>query len=338
MTTTPRLPFAHLVSMSDARGVFEHALLDAPRPEHGYCTDDMARVLVVTAREPGMDEHAIRLRALSLTFLTSAQGEDGGSRNRMNRHGTWTDEPTFLDCWGRSLWGLGTAASRLTDDDLRLTALDGFSLGATGRSPWLRAMVFAGLGAAEVLTTDPDHLAARQLLGDAAARVGDPVDPAWPWPESRLAYANAAIPEVLIAAGNLLDRPDFLERGLAMLAWLVEEETLDGHLSVTPVDGRARGGPKPAFDQQPIEVAAIADACARAAAVDRDECWTRSLELATAWFEGRNDADAPMWDKATGGGYDGLHVDGPNRNQGAESTLAALSTLQHAQRPVVASP
>jgi hypothetical protein len=39
-----------------------------------------------------------------------------------------------------------------------------------------------------------------------------------------------------------------------------------------------------------------------------------------------------MWDPATGGGFDGLHADRVNRNQGAESTLAVLSAMQHAQR------
>ena len=39
-----------------------------------------------------------------------------------------------------------------------------------------------------------------------------------------------------------------------------------------------------------------------------------------------------MWDPETGGGFDGLHADGVNLNQGAESTLAVLSTLQHARR------
>jgi hypothetical protein len=39
-----------------------------------------------------------------------------------------------------------------------------------------------------------------------------------------------------------------------------------------------------------------------------------------------------MWDPATGGGYDGLHADGVNLNQGAESTLAMISTMQHNRR------
>jgi hypothetical protein len=38
-----------------------------------------------------------------------------------------------------------------------------------------------------------------------------------------------------------------------------------------------------------------------------------------------------MWDPDTGGGYDGLHATGPNLNQGAESTIALISTLQHAR-------
>ncbi len=49
---SPEPNFGHLIAMTDGRGTFEHALYREPRPEHGYCTDDMARVLVVTAREP----------------------------------------------------------------------------------------------------------------------------------------------------------------------------------------------------------------------------------------------------------------------------------------------
>jgi hypothetical protein len=37
-----------------------------------------------------------------------------------------------------------------------------------------------------------------------------------------------------------------------------------------------------------------------------------------------------MYNTATGGGFDGLERGGRNANQGAESTLAALATLQWA--------
>jgi hypothetical protein len=46
------------------------------------------------------------------------------------------------------------------------------------------------------------------------------------------------------------------------------------------------------------------------------------------WFLGENDKRVALYDEATGGGYDGLHPHGHSFNQGAESTLALISTLQ----------
>ncbi|MFW5960408.1 MAG: glycosyl transferase family 1, partial [Chitinivibrionales bacterium] len=45
------------------------------------------------------------------------------------------------------------------------------------------------------------------------------------------------------------------------------------------------------------------------------------------WFLGQNDIDKPLYDYATGGCRDGLTPNGPNMNQGAESTLAWLMSL-----------
>ncbi|HEX2850959.1 MAG TPA: hypothetical protein VHN98_10415 [Acidimicrobiales bacterium] len=338
MTAPPEPRFDHLLSMTDGRATFEHALLTAPRREHGYCSDDMARVLVVTAREPDASADVSRLRRKSFRFLADAQGHDGGFRNRMRPDGRWADQPAFGDWWGRSLWGLGTLIARVPDGAGAALAARQFAHSARRRSAWVRAMAFAALGAAEVLAVDPSDHEARRLLADAADRVSAARDgSAWQWPEPRLSYANAVLPEVLIAAGTLLDTPRLVRQGLDLLGWLLDHETVGGHLSVTPAGGGGPGAPRPAFDQQPIEVAALADACARAAAVDGDACWSRGVVAAVAWFLGDNDGGRVMWDPHTGGGYDGLHATGPNRNQGAESTLALLATLQHARRPAPVS-
>lgn len=193
-------------------------------------------------------------------------------------------------------------------------------------------MAFAALGAAEVLAVDPSHNRARLLMLDAVTTIGPPSrDPDWPWPEPRLTYANAALAQALVAAGDLLERSDIVDDGITMLRWLLRRETVDTHLSPTPVGGSGPGDSPPAFDQQPIEVAAMADACRRAHAVTGDAEWLAGIDMAARWFAGDNDAATPMWDPTTGGGYDGLHAWGPNLNQGAESTLALVSTLQHAR-------
>ena len=330
---SPEPNYGHLLAMTDERGTFEHALFSEPRPEHGYCTDDMARVLVVATRER---DHVVPMRNLamiSLRFLHQALDSQGKCRNRMNQAGVWEDPPALDDCWGRTIWGLGTAASRSDDDEIRLVSLQELHRGMRQRSPWPRAMAFAALGATELLSVRPDDMLARSLLSDAADSIMGPSQHAgWPWPEPRLTYANATLPEAMIAAGATLERPVILRRGLELLEWLLERETRDGHLSVTPVGGSGPEDRSPGFDQQPIEVAALADACARAYAVGDDQQWRDGITAAANWFLGDNDAEAVMWDPDTGGGFDGLERDGANRNQGTESTLAFLSTIQHARK------
>jgi hypothetical protein len=323
--------FEHVLSLSDRIGLFEHADRENARRSHGYCTDDVARLLIVVAREPRPDRAVQELGRTALRFLADAQGVDGRVRNRRTAGGRWHGRRGVEDCWGRSVWAFGTAARRAPDEWMRQSALAYFDRGVGQRSPWRRSMAFAALGAAEVLTVDPHHDNARLMLSDTVTTIGTPANGAeWLWPESRLSYANAVLPEALLAAGDLLSRPDVVEDGLMLLRWLLDRETIDGHLSPTPVGGAGPGDRAPAFDQQPIEIAAMADACARAAAVTGDTSWLDGVEMAGRWFEGDNDAGAVMWDRETGGGYDGLTATGPNLNQGAESTLALISTQQQA--------
>ena len=329
-------PFRHLHRLTDDAGLFEHAELTVPRVEHGYCVDDVARGLLVTVREP---EEVARLTALSeiyLTFLDDAQVADGRFRNRCAVGGAWETAATYDDCWGRALWGLGAAVAHRPA--LAARALDCFDRSAGGRSPSSRAMAFAGLGAADVLIAVPDHRAARLLLADAAEVIGRPgADPRWPWPEPRLRYANAALAETLIAAGDLLGDAARLDDGLRLLQWLLDVETARDVISVTPVGGWGLGEPRPGFDQQPIEVAALADACARALRVTGAEPWRLAVQRCADWFLGHNDARTALYDPVSGGCCDGLEPEGRNENQGAESTLAMISTFQqslrHLRRP-----
>ena len=106
--------FGHLDAMTDERGLFEHAEFDRPRPEHGYCTDDNARMLVVTSREPDEGVPA-RLARVALGFVNLAMTSDGTVRNRMTPAGTFSDAPATGDWWGRAMWGLGAAAAHHDD-------------------------------------------------------------------------------------------------------------------------------------------------------------------------------------------------------------------------------
>lgn len=322
--------FRHLVALTDQFGTFEHARYAEPRREDGYCTDDIARLLVIALREPTPTPQLRQLARGAFQFVTAAQGPTGNTRNRRTATGWWHGRRTVDDCWGRSLWAFGVAVEHCTDG-MGQEALTYFDRGAERRSPWPRSMAYAALGAGAVLRTHPCNARARALLADAAERIGRPATgDEWPWPEPRLTYGNALLPHALLEAGAALDRPALVQDGLRLLGWLLDRETADGHLSVTPAGGSGPGDAQ-GFDQQPIEVATLAAACLCAAQLTGDAHWMSGVQMAAAWFDGDNDTGTPMWDPRTGGAYDGLEAAGVNLNQGAESAIALIATRQQAR-------
>lgn len=329
--------FAHLRRLTTAKGVFEHCLGDTPRLEHGYCTDDVARALVAVAREPVDGPELRRMASVYLHYLAEAYRGDGRFADRRDVAGRWSDDvfdpigaDAGADASGRAVWALGTAAALLTDPSQRAMAHHLFDEACRFRSVWPRATAFAVLGAGAMAAADPSHVGAARLLADAAVDAPRPSgDPRWPWPEPRLTYANAVLAEMLLVLGRELGLRSFVYEGLHLLEWLVlTETTTGGWLSVTPSGGWGRGEPRPGFDQQPIEAAALADACMRAWSLTGDDHWLAVVRRCIGWFTGHNDRGVPLVDLRTGAGFDGLMATGRNDNRGAESTLAALTTLQ----------
>ncbi len=307
-----------------------------PRVGEGYCTDDMARLLVATCREPRPDGVVVGLARMAYRFLADAQGVNGKVRNRRAAGGRWRGRRGVEDCWGRAMWAFGTAMHRAPEEWMRQSSGSSFARGLQQRTHWPRAMSFAALGAAEVLAVEPRHLGARRLLADSVDAIGRPADdPEWSWPEGRLTYANAVARRgarrrrhAARASRRARRRPRRRCGGCSI------RETVHGHLSPTGTGGAGPDDRPPMFDQQPIEAATMADACARASVVTGDPVWHEGLDLAIGWFLGANDVGVPVGDVDHGAGYDGLEIGGVNRNQGTESTLALITTLQHARAMV----
>lgn len=282
-------------------------------------------------REPLRSQKLERLTETCLTFLERAQLPDGRFHNRLSAKTRKWREIGSDDADGRALFGLGVASALPGPPGQR--ALACFEKAAGLETPSPRANAWAVLGACAVLAVVPGHHEATALLRRALGRIGTVFpDPAWPWPEARLAYDNAKLAEARIAAGVTLGDSDLLDEGLSLLDWLVSAESLGDHFSFAPADGRGPGELPPGFDQQPLEAGSMADACAAAFDATGDEYWADLTLLAAEWFLGVNDTGVPLFDPASGGCCDGLTRDGRNENQGAESTLALIGAFQQATR------
>src|SRR4029079_14895987 len=78
-----------VLTMTDSVGIFEYAELAVPRLEHGYCTDDVARLLIAIVREPAPRRELTELARVCFRFLVESQGVTGRTRNRQDAKGRW---------------------------------------------------------------------------------------------------------------------------------------------------------------------------------------------------------------------------------------------------------
>jgi len=318
----------------------QHALGDRPDPRHGYCTDDVARALMVDLlhqRELGWQAVATSARR-NVTFLAEAfEGSTGRFRNLRRWDGAWLDLPGSEDADARALQALGEVIASAPDGTLRddATALFERTLPTASQVSSLRpraavilACETASRGGMYDVVADVYQRAADALWQSFA---GCDTDADWPWPEALVTYENELPPQALIVAGQRLGRPHMVQAGLRVLDWLIDAQTnADGHLrSVGNAGWWPRGGRAATFDQQPISTTTLLLAAETAFEQTGAPRYRDAMESAYGWFLGRNDAHAPVADPASGAGADGIGPAGVSRNQGAESTLMWLIALEH---------
>jgi glycosyltransferase involved in cell wall biosynthesis len=343
----PEIRLDHLLSMTDDTGLLQHAIYSVPDRRHGYCTDDNARALVAMMLHWDLteEERVIPLAGKYLSFLHYAYDpQTKRFRNffSFDRHWIRPDELSD-DAYGRSMWGLGMTVAIGPNEGLRAlaTRLFGEALaGAEGLgSPRAWAMTLMGIHAylrrfsGDAFVRRARECLARRLLDRFVQGASED----WPWYESTVTYSNGKLPLALILSGQWLPDAQMVQRGLAVLDWLIRVQTDEhGRLSLIGNNGWFTRGSTPArFDQQPVDAMALILACAEAWRCTRDERWRRRALWAFEWFLGRNVTSERLYDPTTGGCRDGLHVNGPNLNEGAESTLAwliSLMTLHQLQR------
>ncbi len=326
--------YNHLLLLIDDTGILEHSKHGIPRRDHGYTVDDAARALIVLC-DAQPRPHLESAIPVLLGFVMHALEPNGRFHNRLGYDRRWRDAHGSDDTQGRAIWALGVATASAPRPEWRAAARSALESARIPKSPHLRPHAYAALGAHALWRIYPEDEKVTAILESAGARFEEAPQP---WPEPRLSYANGRLPDAMLAIGEMLNRQDLIDRGLEALNWLDEIETRDGHYSFTAVGGWEQGEPRPGFDQQPIEAAAIAGAAQRAWNLTADRRWHDAVLRADSWLSGENDIGVALYDPATGACRDGLTSTGANENRGAESTIAGLAVLQACHRVATLSP
>jgi glycosyltransferase involved in cell wall biosynthesis len=336
----PEIKLEYLRRMTDDTGMLQHAKYTVPDRTHGYCVDDNARALIVAVTlqdlQP-LDSALSGLAAVYLSFLGHAfNGQTGRFRNFMSYDRCWLEETGSEDSHGRAVWGLGVAVALGRDRGQVGFAVDLFhrALDVIEHFTYPRAIAFAIIGIHAYLGRYSGDSRAKRMCKILSDRLMQKfrafATEDWPWCESILTYDNARLPQALLLSGQWLPDREMLEMGLRALNWLkkVQTDEKDCHFAAIGNHGWfPRDGSKARFDQQPIEAAAMVDACIEAFNCTRDEEWITYAYRCLNWYQGENDLGIPLCDYATGGCRDGLEAQGANENQGAESSLCWLMAL-----------
>ena len=331
--------FDHLRVLTDDTGILQHARFEIPDRDHGYCTDDNARALIVVLNAQHVLSDGDELSQLAhryLGFLQQALNRDNGRfRNFMSYDRRWQEDAGSEDSHGRALWALGQTVLDSPSQGMAAAAMSLFEL-ALPRAvelKSLRACAHALLGVDAYLRRfggATEVRRAHNILPQRMRSLGAKrLQSERPWPEPCVAYAHGAVPHALLLGAVRSGNERALEIALRTLTWLTELQTDPaGHF--VPIGNRGwfnRDGFQARFDQQPIEIQHMTSAHLEARNVTGDRRWLDEARRCFEWFLGRNDLRQPVCDHATGGCRDGLQAEGMNQNQGAESTLAWLHAL-----------
>jgi len=331
----------HLIRLTDDVGIIQHAKYIVPDRYHGYCTDDNARALIASllALDLEANEDTQTLTNLACTYISflhyALNRENCRFRNFMGYDRKWTEDVGSEDSHARAVWGLGEAIYLCKNPELREAIMELFRLALPPvqafSSP--RAWAYALTGIHYYLNVFLGDTEVRRIRDFLALKLFDLLransTPDWPWIEGIVTYANGRIPNALILSGYDMKRNDLISAGIESLRWLLDiQMDRKGHFVPVGSNGwYAKGKEKARFDQQPIEAQEIIEALKSAYCVTQDERWIEYAERCLEWFLGRNDLNVPLYDYRSGGCCDGLQPTGPNKNQGAESTLAWLLSL-----------
>jgi hypothetical protein len=152
--------------LTDSTGILQHASFTIPHFEHGYCTDDNARALILMMLHDELEEELpqhYRIIGAYAGFLQDAfNPRQNRFRNFMGFQRQWLEEIGSEDSHARAVWALGTCVGRSSRSNIRAWASKLFeaALEVVDSFTSPRSWAFAILGGHEYL---------RALSGDRKA-------------------------------------------------------------------------------------------------------------------------------------------------------------------------
>ncbi|MCU0373234.1 MAG: glycosyltransferase [Ignavibacteria bacterium] len=327
----PDFSLSHIRRLSDDTGIVQHAKYGIPNLKEGYCLDDNARALLMTAMAHHKQRggEAVSLMPVYLSFIHYMQNDDGSFRNFLSFSRNYLDEIGSEDCYGRAMWALGYLVRYFPNESYHKTALDIFkhSLKYVNNLKHPRGIADTVIGLSYYLEKFPEDEKAKSLIHNLAMKLINAFDSCksdgWHWFTDTLSYDNAVMPLAVFHASELFSDKKFLKVAVETTAFLDSVTMKSGYLKPVGSNGWYKKGSSSAdYAQQSVDVMGMVLLYLKAYEVTKDKKYLDKMFTSYMWYLGKNDLSIPVYDYETGGCNDGLEEYGLNWNQGAESTIS----------------
>lgn len=327
----PSYNLEHIKRLTDDTGIVQHAKYGIPNLKEGYCMDDNARALLMTliTYRQNKDKELLRLMPIYLSFIHYMQRENGDFRNFLSFSRQFLDEYGSEDSFGRTIWALGYLLRFPPNDSFRQVGHDIFfhSFQHFSNIKTIRGAANTVIGICHYLKTEPNDEGMvkqmNQLVEIIISGYKKHCSNEWKWFEDKMTYDNAIIPLALFSAFEITGNEETFQIAMDSTAFL-ESKTMERDYFI-PVGNKGwfeKGKTMPEYDQQSIDAMAMILLYYQIFEVTKNREYIEKMFKCYLWFLGENSLRMPLFDHETQGGCDGLEVQGVNRNQGAESTLA----------------
>ncbi|OGH07688.1 MAG: hypothetical protein A2W22_00440 [Candidatus Levybacteria bacterium RBG_16_35_11] len=333
----PPIKFTHLAKLTENFGIIQFAKLIEPDLSSGYTLDDNARALLLATlhyKKFGIPS-SLKLASVYLDFLYRVAKPDGYFNNYVNSNRAIDKQRSIQenpeDPSTRALYALAVVSTtKQIPKRIRHQAHSLFEQSSRKNiafsSPRAIAFYIKALNCLLSKWKEPKTLAVLRAYCEQLIILYEKSrSPDWEWFEHYLTYSNAILPEALLLGYKITGEKRYLEVSEKTFNFLIKHTFKDGmYIPIGQSGWFPKGETRQYFDQQPEDVTATIEALNTMFLVTHKKHYKELANIAFSWFLGNNVLGQVVYDRTTGGCYDGVGKKFINLNQGAESTISYL--------------
>lgn len=335
----PSIQLKHIKKLTTDLGIIQFSKISIPDLSSGYTLDDNARALIAFCMHYKLtrDKEDLPYILIYLDFIERCQKPKGNFINYVDQenreHIEQNAEVNLEDSNARGLWALGTVVSigdilpEAISKKASKILLNSLKWAETIQSP--RSIGFATKGLYLYHTAVPNlYVAAiiNKLNAKLLSNYEIHASSDWKWFENYMTYGNGILPESMLFAYLVTNKPIYKKVALDSLDFLMSKMFVNKNFKVISNNGWLHKGEEPKeYGEQPIDVAYTIHTLNSFYDAFGTPEYKHKMKMAFNWFLGKNHLNQIMYNPVSGGGYDGLERENVNLNQGAESTVCYLT-------------